>query len=177
LSDPSSTSHEELPIAGRQLPTKVAVALGSNLGDRRSHLQYAVSRLGSILQDIRVSTLYETAPVGTEGQPMFLNGAIVGRYDHTPRDLLHALMSIELERGRVRSARWAARTLDLDLVLFGNLIVNEPDLIVPHPLFRERAFVLQPLADIASELIDPVTGATVGELWERLTSRKSPANH
>ena len=91
----------------------------------------------------------------------------VGRFGQTPRELLQALMAIELERGRLRTRRWAARTLDLDLVLFGNRIISEPDLIVPHPLFRERAFVLQPLAEIAPELIDPVTALTVGELWER----------
>ena len=145
----------------------VAIALGSNLGDKRAHLQHAVFRLGSLLQDSRVSGFYETEPVGTEGQPSFLNAAMVGRFGQTPHELLQALMSIELERGRLRTTRWAARTLDLDLVLFGNQIINEPDLIVPHPLFRERAFVLQPLAEIAPELIDPVTALTVGELWER----------
>jgi 2-amino-4-hydroxy-6-hydroxymethyldihydropteridine diphosphokinase len=145
----------------------VAVALGSNLGDRHAHLQHAVSRLGALFQDSRVSGFYETEPVGTEGQPPFLNAAMVGRFGQTPRELLQTLMSIELERGRVRTTRWAARTLDLDLVLFGNQIINEPDLIVPHPLFRERAFVLQPLAEIAPELIDPITGSTVGELWSK----------
>jgi 2-amino-4-hydroxy-6-hydroxymethyldihydropteridine diphosphokinase len=141
------------------------VALGSNLGDKRAHLQHAVSRLGSFLQNTRVSGFYETEPVGTEGQPTFLNAALVGRYADTPRALLEVLMLIERERGRVRTARWAARTLDLDLILFGNQVINEPDLVVPHPLFRDRAFVLQPLAEIAPEMIDPVTGATVGELW------------
>ena len=145
----------------------MAIALGSNLGDKRGHLEHAVSRLGSVLQDPRVSAFYETEPVGTEGQSTFLNGAIVGRYGHTPRELLQALMGIERERGRERSTRWAARTLDLDLILFGNRILDEPDLTVPHPRFRERAFVLQPLAEIAPELVDPVTGLTVGELWER----------
>jgi 2-amino-4-hydroxy-6-hydroxymethyldihydropteridine diphosphokinase len=146
----------------------VAIALGSNLGDKHAHLQHAVSRLGSLLHDPRISAFYETEPVGTEGQPSFLNAAMVGRFAQTPRKLLQTLMSIELERSRVRTTRWAARTLDLDLVLFGNQIINEPDLVVPHPLFRERAFVLQPLAEIAPELIDPATGLTVGHLWERL---------
>jgi 2-amino-4-hydroxy-6-hydroxymethyldihydropteridine diphosphokinase len=156
------------PTADRQLPTIVAIALGSNLGDKRRHLQYAVSRLESFLQDARVSTFYETEPVGTEDQPTFLNGAMVGRFGHQPPELLETLMLIERERGRVRTTRWAARTLDLDLVLFGNQIVNEPDLVVPHPRFRERAFVLKPLAEIGAELVDPVTGLRVRELWERL---------
>ncbi len=151
-----------------RLPALVAIALGSNLGDTRAHLQHAVSRLGSLLQDHRISGFYETEPVGTEGQPLFLNAAMVGGFAHTPRKLLQALMSIELERSRVRTTRWAARTLDLDLVLFGNQIINEPDLVIPHPLFRERTFVLRPLAEIAPELIDPATGLTVGQLWERL---------
>ena len=166
MRDPKSAvaTSETPPV---RLPAVVAIALGSNLGDKRAHLQHAVFRLGSLLQDSRVSGFYETEPVGTEGQPSFLNAAMVGRVGHTPRELLQALMSIELERGRVRTTRWAARTLDLDLVLFGNQMINEPDLIVPHPLFRERAFVLQPLAEIAPELIDPVTALTVGELWEK----------
>src|SRR5512145_1556386 len=96
------------------LPTVVAVALGAYLGDRRAHLQHAVSRLGSFFQGSRVSGFYETEPVGTEGQPPFLNAAMVGRFGQTPRELLRTLMSIELERGRVRTTRWAARTLDLD---------------------------------------------------------------
>ena len=149
-------------------PAIVAVALGSNLGDKRAHLQHAVSRLGSVLEGSRVSGFHETEPVGTEAQPPFLNAAMVGRFAETPRKLLQTLMSIELERGRVRPTRWAARTLDLDLVLFGNQTINEPDLVIPHPLFRERTFVLQPLAEIAPELIDPVTGLTVRQLWERL---------
>jgi 2-amino-4-hydroxy-6-hydroxymethyldihydropteridine diphosphokinase len=77
-------------------------------------------------------------------------------------------MQIEGERRRERSTRWAARTLDLDLILFGNQILNESDLVIPHPRFRERAFVLQPLAEIAPELVDPVTGLTVLELWKKL---------
>jgi 2-amino-4-hydroxy-6-hydroxymethyldihydropteridine diphosphokinase len=146
----------------------VAVALGSNLGDRNSHLQHAISRLESLLQDSRVSTFHETEPVGTVGQPLFLNGAMVGRFGRQPQELLQSLMQIEGERRRERSTRWAARTLDLDLILFGNQILNESDLVIPHPRFRERAFVLQPLAEIAPELVDPVTGLTVLELWKKL---------
>jgi 2-amino-4-hydroxy-6-hydroxymethyldihydropteridine diphosphokinase len=148
--------------------TVVAVALGSNLGDRRAHLEYAVSRLQALLQDPRVSSFVETEPVGTEGQPLFLNGAMVGRCDCQPREFLQSLMLIERERGRERSTRWAARTLDLDLILFGNRILNEPDLVIPHPRFRERVFVLQPLADIAPELVDPITGRTVEALWKEM---------
>ena len=145
--------------------TIAAVALGSNLGDRSAHLDYAISRLQSHLANVRVSRYYETDPIGVPGpQPLFLNAAVVGSTDASARDLLRTLLEIEVERGRERPHPGAARTLDLDLVLYGNLILDEPGLIVPHPRFRERRFVLEPLAEIAPQLLDPVTGSTVGEL-------------
>jgi len=146
----------------------VAVALGSNLGDRGAHLDFAVSRLRSLLTNLRASSYYETDPVGVSGpQSLFLNAAAIGSTEAPARDLLHALLSIEAERGRERPHPGAARTLDLDLILYGNLVLNEPELAVPHPRFRERRFVLEPLAEIAPELVDPVTGSTVGELLAR----------
>ena len=142
-----------------------AIALGSNLGDRRAHLDYAASRLSSLLGDIRVSRYIETAPVDVpDEQPPFLNAAAVGHTAWSARELLHALLAIEAERGRARPFVGAARTLDLDLVLFGDQVIEEPGLIVPHPRFRARPFVLGSLAEIASDLVDPVTGTTVGEL-------------
>ena len=145
-------------------PRVTAVALGSNLGDRRAHLAFAVSALGRLLSDMRVSPFLETAPVGVSPQPDYLNGAVVGRCTLAPAGLLAALMGIERERGRERPHPGAARTLDLDLVVMGDLVVRRPDLEVPHPRFRERRFVLQPLAAIAPDLADPVTGRTMGEL-------------
>jgi 2-amino-4-hydroxy-6-hydroxymethyldihydropteridine diphosphokinase len=148
-----------------------AVALGSNLGDRSSHLDYAISRLRSHLTNVRVSRYYETDPIGVPGpQPLFLNAAAVGSTDASPQDLLQALLEIEAERGRERPHPGAARTLDLDLVLYGNRVLDEPGLIVPHPRFRERRFVLEPLAEIAPQLVDPVTGSTVGELLSRCSA-------
>ena len=147
------------------MPTTVAIALGSNLGDRRAHLDYSASRLGSILGNIRVSSYVETDPVDVPGQqPRFLNAVAVGEATLSARDLLDTLLAIEGERGRERPARGAARTLDLDLVLFGDQILNEPGLVVPHPRFRARRFVLEPLAQIAPDMRDPVTGKTVQEL-------------
>jgi len=146
-----------------------AVALGSNLGDRDAHLDYAVSRLRSLLTNVRVSRYYETDPLDVPGpQPPFLNAALIGSTELPAADLLRALLSIEAERGRERPYPGAARTLDLDLVLYGNQVLDEPGLIVPHARFRERRFVLEPLAEIAPDLVDPVTGATVGELLLRL---------
>jgi 2-amino-4-hydroxy-6-hydroxymethyldihydropteridine diphosphokinase len=146
----------------------IAVALGSNLGDRRAHLDFAVSRLRSILADLRVSSYYETDPIDVSvPQPLFLNAAAIGSTATPAPALLSALQSIEAERGRERPYPGAARTLDLDLVLYGNLVLNELGLTVPHPRFRERRFVLEPLAEIAPELVDPVTGSTVGELLAR----------
>ena len=159
------------------MSTTVAVALGSNLGNRRAHLAYAVSRLVSVLQDARVSQFIETAPVGVPGeQPPFLNGAVVGETTLSPRPLLDRLLAIEAERGRVRPFAGAARTLDLDLVLFGDRVIEEPGLIVPHPRFRVRAFVLEPLAAIASDLVDPVTGKTVGDLASSLARAAQTTN-
>jgi 2-amino-4-hydroxy-6-hydroxymethyldihydropteridine diphosphokinase len=143
----------------------VAVAIGSNLGDREAHVQFARVRLGALLDNFDMSSVYETAPVGVpEGQPPFLNAAAIGRTRLQPAEFLAALLAIEKECGRERPFRGAPRTLDLDLILFGDQIVDRPGLIVPHPRFRDRSFVLEPLAEIAADLRDPVTGKTVGEL-------------
>ena len=149
------------------MPTTVAIALGSNLGDRRAHLDYSASRLGSILGNIRVSSYVETDPVDVPGQqPLFLNAVAVGEALLSARELLPTLLTIERERGRERPAPGAARTLDLDLVLFGDQILNEPGLVVPHPRFRGRRFVLEPLAQLTPDMRDPVTGKTVAELLQ-----------
>lgn len=146
----------------------VAIALGSNLGNRRAHLEFAVGRLRTHLLDFRASHFIETAPIGVAPQGDFLNGAATGRAEGTPRQLLETLLAIEAERGRARPHPGAPRTLDLDLILFGDAVVDEPGLAVPHPRFRERRFVLEPLAAIAPDLSDPVTRLTVRQLLERL---------
>jgi 2-amino-4-hydroxy-6-hydroxymethyldihydropteridine diphosphokinase len=148
---------------------RVALALGSNLGDRFAHLDYAVSRFQTFLRQLKVSRYHETAPVGVTGpQPLFLNGAVVGVTDLAPRALLDTLLAIERERGRERPHSNAPRTLDLDLILCGDRVLQQPDLVVPHPRFRERRFVLEPLAEIAPDLVDPVSGASVVELLARI---------
>jgi 2-amino-4-hydroxy-6-hydroxymethyldihydropteridine diphosphokinase len=117
------------------------------------------------LSDLEVSSFIETEPVGVgEEHGLYLNAVVVGRAALSARDLLDRLLEIEEERGRVRPYPMAPRTLDLDLILYGEEIINESGLRVPHPQFRERGFVLRPLAEIAPEMIDPVTRKTVGEL-------------
>jgi 2-amino-4-hydroxy-6-hydroxymethyldihydropteridine diphosphokinase len=149
---------------------RVAIALGSNLGDRESLLGLAQSRLRLLLSDLQSSSTYETDPVGVSGhQPKFLNAAVVGETTMTARGLLMALQLIERDAGRERPFPGAPRTLDLDLLLYGDQIIDEPDLAVPHPRFRERRFVLEPLAEIAPHLKDPVTGKTVAELLKSST--------
>jgi len=142
----------------------VAIALGSNVGDRAASLDFAVARISRILSSLKTSRWYETEPVGVGSQPRFLNGALVGDTALSARELLDQLLSIERERGRERPFPGAPRTLDLDLILYGNQVVDEPGLIVPHPRFRARRFVLEPLAEIAPDLVDPLTGKTVQAL-------------
>ena len=153
---------------------RVAIALGSNLGDRRAHLDYAVSRLRSLLDHPIVSEYLDTEPVGMAGSQLnVLNAALVGETALSPRDLLTSLLAIEAERGRERPHPGAPRTLDLDLILYGDRIVDEaPSLIVPHPRFRERRFVLEPLAQVGAQLKDPVTGKTVRELFDEMRRRE-----
>ena len=144
---------------------RVAIALGSNVGDRRAHLDYAVSALRGLLTNLSVSRYYDTVPVGASGpQAMYLNAAAVGETALPPRALLDALLAIEQERGRERPYVNAPRTLDLDLILLGDVVREEPGLVVPHPRFRERRFVLEPLAAVAPDLRDPISGKTVAEL-------------
>ncbi|HEY0285050.1 MAG TPA: 2-amino-4-hydroxy-6-hydroxymethyldihydropteridine diphosphokinase [Vicinamibacterales bacterium] len=145
--------------------SRVAISLGSNLGDRRAHLDYAIDALHLDLSDIVVSSFVETQPVGVGPEHgMYLNAGVVGRTQLSARLLVERLLEIEEERGRVRPYPNAPRTLDADLVLYGDRIIEEDALSVPHPRFRERAFVLGPLAEIAPDMIDPVTGKTILEL-------------
>ena len=145
---------------------RVAVALGSNLGDRQAHLRWALDALAEVLSELRHSPFVDTAPVDVpDPQPDYLNAVAVGRTALAPRPLLEALLDIEAVRGRVRPGRRAARTLDLDLVLYGGLVIDDAGLQVPHPRFRERDFVLGPLAALAPRWRDPVSGRTLAALW------------
>jgi 2-amino-4-hydroxy-6-hydroxymethyldihydropteridine diphosphokinase len=148
-----------------------AIALGSNLGDRRAILSAASTELSGRLPDASVSDFIETDAVGVGTQPKFLNGAIVGQWAGDARALLDLLMMLERQAARERPYPGAARTLDLDLILFGAAVIQEPDLVIPHPRFRERGFVLQPLAQVAPDVVDPVSGETVAALYRAWRER------
>ena len=153
------------------------VALGSNLGDCRAHLAYAVSRLETLLEPLQVSPFMESVFVGDPAlgpQPDYLNGVAVGWSSAEPMALLNELQAIEDARGRTRPHADAPRTLDLDLILMGSLVMCEPDLVLPHPRFRARRFVLEPLAGVAPDLVDPTSGRTVRELLAELDGRDQP---
>ncbi|WP_026082790.1 2-amino-4-hydroxy-6-hydroxymethyldihydropteridine diphosphokinase [Mastigocladopsis repens] len=146
-----------------------AIALGSNLGDSRAILEAAIETLaqtpGIILQT--KSSWYKTKAVGPP-QPDYINGSVILRVEMIPQLLLEILLKIEKKFGRVRQERWEPRTLDLDLLLYDDLILDTPNLQIPHPRMRERAFVLVPLAEIAPDWIEPISGYAIKELLKEV---------
>lgn len=143
--------------------TRAYLGLGSNLGDRLGHLQRAINALGSTaeIQVVAVSSVYETAPVGGPEQDDFLNAVVAVDTDLAPAELLAVAMTVEQLEARVRTVRWGPRTLDVDILLYGDEHVDAPDLEIPHPRMYERAFVLAPLHDVAPEQVE-----RPGDGWE-----------
>jgi 2-amino-4-hydroxy-6-hydroxymethyldihydropteridine diphosphokinase len=137
------------------------VGLGANLGNREDTIRHAVDLLGSHpeVDLLAVSTLRETEPWGPVEQPPFLNGAAAVETSLEPRALLDVLLDVERRLGRVRDERWGPRTIDLDLLLYGDTVVDEPGLTVPHPRLRERAFALEPLLELDPDLVVPGQGS------------------
>jgi 2-amino-4-hydroxy-6-hydroxymethyldihydropteridine diphosphokinase len=151
-----------------------AIALGSNLdsrfGDREANLREAVRRVGELGRVTAVSSFYDTEPVGLVEQPRFLNEALLLETNLAPLELMRGLLGVERAMGRDRSASAAKgpRLIDLDLLLYGDWVLWSEELMLPHPAMAERRFVLEPLAEIASEWVHPVSGVTVRRMLERL---------
>ncbi len=145
------------------------IALGSNLGNSLAILKNAIKILAITpgITLVNYSSLYRTKPVGPP-QPDYLNGCALLKVELYPHQLLETLLEVEQKFGRVRGERWGARTLDLDLILYDDLILDTPSLKIPHPCMRERAFVLVPLAEIAPNWIEPVSGKTITELLKEV---------
>jgi 2-amino-4-hydroxy-6-hydroxymethyldihydropteridine diphosphokinase len=144
--------------------TRAYVGVGANLGDRRATIEAAVAALPGV---VAVSELRETAPVGVVDQPAFLNGAVALETELSPRELLETLLEVERSLGRQRGERWGPRTIDLDLLLYGEETLDEPGLTVPHPRLHERRFALEPLAELDPGLVVPGRGR-VRELLSEL---------
>ncbi|MGD2181236.1 2-amino-4-hydroxy-6-hydroxymethyldihydropteridine diphosphokinase [Lusitaniella coriacea] len=156
---------ESVKWAHCQKQIAAAIALGSNLGDSLKILEGALSILAKTpgIELKQTSSWYRTAPIGPP-QPDYLNGCAVLETPMAPLLLLETLLDVERQFGRERRERWGPRTLDLDLILFGDLILEKPQLHIPHPRMRERAFVLIPLAEIAPDWVDPLTQKSIAQL-------------
>jgi 2-amino-4-hydroxy-6-hydroxymethyldihydropteridine diphosphokinase len=146
----------------------VYLSLGSNVGDRAANLKAAIEKLGQVGDVESVSSFYETEPVETSPQPWFLNCAVKLDTEKMPRQLIASILSLEQEMGRQRRQPKAPRTIDIDILLFGNSVIELPSLTVPHPRMHERRFVLEPLTEIAPDVRHPVFKRTIRELRDAL---------
>jgi len=146
----------------------VYLSLGSNLGDRAGNLRSAIERLGTLGEVVGFSSFYETEPVEVTEQPWFLNCAVKLDTEKMPRQLLAGILAIEREMGRHRAQHKGPRTIDIDIVLFGNSIVRTAGLIIPHPAMQERRFVLEPMSEIAPDVRHPKLQRTIRELRDAL---------
>jgi 2-amino-4-hydroxy-6-hydroxymethyldihydropteridine diphosphokinase len=148
---------------------KVFLLLGTNLGDRFSYLQQAI---GLISQEItapnKLSSVYETQAWGKTDQPDYLNQVVMLQTALSPQAVLQTILQIEQTLGRRREEKWGARTIDIDILFFGNMIINEPDLIIPHPELQNRRFTLEPLVELAPELVHPVLNINMLQLKNNL---------
>ena len=148
--------------------TTTYLALGSNVGDPAQYITKAIDSLQTVLSEVKQAPLYTSKAVGYTDQPNFLNTVISGQTELSPQELLEVIDKIERKLGRIKRFRWGPREIDIDIIFFGNQILNTEKLVIPHPSFRERDFVLQPLVDLNSQTTDPVSQLTVKELLDRL---------
>ena len=150
--------------------TRTWIGLGSNQGDRAGYVSAALVEMDALERNrvVRVSSLYETAPVGVTDQPLFLNAVAEIETDEEPHSLLRKLLAVEQRLGRFRGVRWGPRAIDLDLLLFGDVSEASDDLTIPHPRLTERAFVLVPLAEIAPDVRIPGEESSPAELLQTL---------
>jgi len=146
----------------------VYLSLGSNIGDRAANLNSAIERLGVLGTIEKISSFYETEPVEFTAQPWFLNIAVKLDTEKMPKQLLAGILDIEQQMGRRRTQKKGPRAIDIDILLFGNSIIDTKGLTVPHPAMHERRFVLEPLAEIAPEVRHPVFKRTLSELRDAL---------
>jgi len=150
------------------MPSRVYLSLGSNVGDRASQLLSAVGRLETTGRVVAVSSFYETEPVEFTPQPWFLNCAVALESSQTPQQLMDSILLIEQEMGRRRLQKKGPRTIDIDILLFDDAVVDSPELTIPHPALHQRRFALKPLAEIAPDVLHPVLKKAVRELLEAL---------
>jgi 2-amino-4-hydroxy-6-hydroxymethyldihydropteridine diphosphokinase len=155
------------------MPSTAYLSLGSNLGNREQSLRQAIARLMEAGTVVQQSSIYETEPVEFTAQPWFLNCVVELETEMTPRRLLAELLAIEQEMGRERTQKKGPRVIDLDILLFGDLVTSSADLTIPHPAMQERRFVLEPLVEIAPQVTHPRLKKTAKELLERLPSGQS----
>lgn len=146
----------------------IYLALGTNLGDRFANLQAAIAVLPPTIRVLNQSPVYETLPWGLTAQPAFLNMVLKGQTALAPVELLKRLKLLETELGRLPTVRWGPRRIDMDILFYDKLILDTPELTIPHPRLHERAFVLVPLADLEPDLVHPVLGATIKQLRSAL---------
>ncbi len=151
---------------------EVYLGLGSNLGDRQKNLKKALKLLGERLHIAQVSSLYETEPLGYAEQPLFLNAVCGAQTEVGPMQLLSLIKGIEASLGRVPSFHNAPRPIDIDIIFYGDLVMETPELTIPHPRLEERAFVLIPLLEIAPEMVHPVSGESIRDLAARVLGRE-----
>lgn len=152
--------------------SRVFIGIGSNLGDRISNCKQAVDEMRRFSEIVCASPLYETQPVGKEDQPEFINLVAEVNTELSPHELLAKLKLVEDKLGRVKGERWGPRTIDLDILFFGSLVLNEDNLVIPHPRAHQRRFVMQPLYDIAPDFIHPDLKLSIIEILNKLEDKK-----